>query len=248
MGCYYTGANNGSNCYELYDKVTLLPERELINDTINEVINSLGQKIDYWVNTYNVLSADNFYGEQPTSVYNGPHRLKMYIELNENALTMSRFGFAADDEITTYITYTTYTTLMSGSGVYTLLNQAIEPKSGDIFNLVEYGNDRPGNRGANYFQVTERMDQDIAALNPLGGHYMWRLKGKRLEYSFEPGLSGERGNDQVYDNTFTGKLSSSIVGELSTVGKVYPENADNDSRTLVYDMSAINTDVYGDYY
>jgi len=160
------------------------PDITVISNTVEEAINTLGQKIDYYVNTYNPLSADNIYGEQPTSIFYGPKQLKIYIELNENALALSKFGYNADDDLTGYFSISGYKTAFAATSVYTDLSQDIEPKAGDVFQMTEYGNDRTGNRAGNYFRITERLDQDIASLNPLGGHYMWRIKGKRLEYSF----------------------------------------------------------------
>ena len=82
--------------------------------------------------------------------------------------------------------------------------------------MTEYGNDRPGDRGGNFFIITERRDQDVSSgqMNPLGGHYLWRIKAKRLEYSFQPGITGERGNDQVYDDTFAGVLTSNYSDDI----------------------------------
>lgn len=247
MPCYYSGAGNGTNCYELYDKDRLAPDIELIRNTVDEAINTLGQKINYYVNTYNTLSADNLYGEQPTSIFYRPVQLKIYIELNENALALSKFGYVADDDLTGYLSINTYRTVFANESVYTDLIQDIEPKAGDVFQMVEYGSDRPGNRAGNYFRITERLDQDIAALNPLGGHYTWRIKAKRLEYSFQPGLTGERGNDQVYDSTFSGILTSTITDQVSSTGKLYSENADDDSVKYVLDQTVNDTDVYGGY-
>lgn len=210
MNCYYSGAGNGSLCYELYDKTRLQPDRDLIDSAAQEAINLLGQKIEYYVNTYTPLCADNTYGEQPTSVFYGPKVVKTIIELNESALGMSRFGFNADDEVTGYFSIRGYVSAFAGDDIYFRLQQEVAPKSGDVFCMTEYGNDRPGLRAGNFFQITERRDQDISSgqLNPLGGHYMWRFKAKRLEYSFEPGLSGELGNDQVYDDTFSGVVTA----------------------------------------
>ncbi len=51
-------------------------------------------------------------------------------------------------------------------------------------------------------------------MNPLGWHYLWRIKAKRLEYSFQPGITGERGNDQVYDDTFSGVITSNYSDDI----------------------------------
>lgn len=216
MSCYYSGAGNGSNCYELYDKTRLQPDIEVIKNAADETVNLLGQKIEYYVNTYSPLCADNTYGEQPTSVFWGPKLLKMIIELNESALSLSRFGFNADDEVTGYFTIRGFTSAFANDQIHSLLQEEIAPKSGDVFRMTEYGSDRPGERAGNFFQITERRDQDITSgqMNPLGGHYLWRVKAKRLEYSFEPGLTGERGNDQVYDDTFSGVVTANYSDDI----------------------------------
>jgi hypothetical protein len=248
MTCYYTGAGNNGLCYELYDKSRLTPDIETISNVAEEVVHSMGQKVNYYVNTMNILSADLIYGEQPTSVYHGPKQLKMIINLSESSLSFSKFGFVADDEITAYVDYRTFGKCMSGDAIYSELNQIIEPKSGDVFQMVEYGNDRVGGRGGNYFQITQRRDQEVGnQMNPLGGHYGWELKAKRMEYSWEPGLPIESANDQVTDDSFYGKVSSTIVGEVSSAPKSYHGTADEEGVKHVIDMTMNDTSVYGTY-
>jgi hypothetical protein len=249
MSCYYNGAGNHSLCYELYDKTRLSPDIATITNVAEEMVQSMGQKIEYYVNTTNLLSADMLYGEQPTSVYHGPKPLKMIINLNESSLSMSRFGFNADDEITGYVDYRSFEKAMSGDCIYDQLYQDIEPKSGDVFRMTEYGNDRINRRRGNFFQITQRRDQEVGGqMNPLGGHYGWEIKAKRMEYSWEPGLPNESANEQITDDTFYGKISSNIMGELSSPLKSYLDSADRDSVNLVIDRMDYNdTSVYGTY-
>ena len=103
------------------------------------------------------------------------------------------------------------------------------------------------------FQVTERMDQDLAVLNPVLGHYVYRLRGKRFNYSFESGLSSEPVNEQVYDSTKSGILSTDLFSQSASEGKQYANKHDpydiNDvSKTQVMDMDVNDTDIYGSYY
>lgn len=247
MSCYYSGAGNGSNCYELYDKTRLSSDIETIANVAEEVVVSMGQKVNYYINSMDLLSADLLYGEQPTSIYHGPKQLKLIINLNESSLSLSKFGFNAEDEITAYIDYRTFTRSVSDDPIYITTNQNIEPKSGDVFQMVEYGSDRVGGRAGNFFQITQRRDQDIGdQMNPLGGHYGWQLKAKRLEYSWEPGLPIESANDQITEDTFYGKLSSNITGELSSAPKSYHGSVDSESVKIL-DMSFNETSIYGTY-
>lgn len=236
-------------CGQFFNPGNFQAEQIIYQSTYSDLINSYGIPVNYYVNTFNLSTADLLYGEDPTRRFLGPYQLQMYIELTENAINLSKFGFASDDELTGYLHINTFTVTMSSLIDYNSFNQAIEPKSGDIIELASLGCNRPNGRGSKWFEITERVDQDVAQLNPLLGHYVYRVKAKRYEHSFEPGLSGgEVQNHQVYENSFSGKLSSSILDELPTPSKAYTNDIDVDSKTKVLDMSINDTDIYGSYY
>jgi hypothetical protein len=97
------------------------------------------------------------------------------------------------------------------------------------------------------------MDQDLSTLNPILGHYIYRLRGKRYNYSFESGLSSEPVNEQIYDSTFSGILSTTFFGQSASEGKQYankhdPYDINTVSKTQVTDMDVNDTDIYGSYY
>lgn len=245
---FYSGANNGNlDCQvNVNDNALNSGEQQLISSGIQEIINRYGSTVAYYVNTYNVSAADNIYGEDPTSIFFGPTNLVMYIQLTEDNNIIRRFGFDSDDIITAYIHISSYNNLFSPLSVYPALNQAIEPKAGDVFQLTQYGSTRPGDRNGKFFEVTERVDQSVSeGMNMLGGHFMWKIRAKRLDYSFEPGLSGEKGMDQVFDNAFSGLLSGG--SQQQSEDKSYPGDASTDSLNKVYDQRAVNTSVYGEY-
>jgi len=241
-------ATASSQCSQFSNPANFQAEQLIYDAAFRDQINSFGVPIKYYVNTFNLLSADLIYGEQPTSQFAGPHELQMYIELSENAINLSKFGFASDDELTGFLHIETFTSVMGIALNYSSFNQVIEPKSGDVIELASLGCDRPNGRGSKWFEITERVDQDIASLNPMQGHYVYRVKAKRYEHSFEPGLSGERQNQQVYENTASGVLSSNIPGISASEAKSYIFDIDEESKTKVLDMSVNNTDIYGTYY
>jgi hypothetical protein len=227
---FYTGGPGGNNtpqvypiqfednqCFRYTDKSANQSERNIYSNYWRELINLYGQRVDYYVSTVSVVSADLLYGEQPTARYAPPLPLIVAINLNENALMLSKYGLLSEDEVTAFVHI---------SAFYDRFGIGAEPKSGDVFQLSEYGSDRPNGRDGRYYEITERLDQDIAQINPLAGHYVWLLKAKRFEWSFEPGLSGSAVNSQVYEDT----LSPTASGAY----KPYSFSIDND--------------VYGGYY
>ena len=184
-------------CYRFTDKAIQSSERVLFSNWWREQLNQFGVKVNYFVNTYNVLSADNFYGEQTTKTFANPRQIVLAVTLNENAITLSQFGFESDDEITAYIHIDSfYNDFYTLSSVYDTQYNVVEPKAGDVFELTEYGDDRPNNRQSKYFEITQKLDQDISQINTLQGHYVFLIKAKRLDYSFEPNLPVESSIDR----------------------------------------------------
>ena len=102
--CEYPGlVQTDETCFRFTDKSIQSSERVLYSNYWREQINQFGVKVKYYVNTYNTLSADNFYGEQPTQTFTQPREITLAVTLNENAITLSKFGFESDDEVTAFI-------------------------------------------------------------------------------------------------------------------------------------------------
>lgn len=247
QNCFYDGVNNNNDdCKPRFtDKTCNEGDIDTTSEIIKDAIERTGIAVNYYVNTTTMTGADPLYGEQPLAVYNDPVEMTMYIELEEDAIEFTKFGIRADDSITAYVHISSYAEAFDGDDVYSSRGWYVEPKADDVFELAEYGSTRPGDRSGKYFIVTERMDSDIAAINPLGGHYVWRLRGKRFEWSFEPGLSGEGGDNQIIDNTFQGRLTGG--DNPATDDLPYDNDIDTYSRDNVFDMDNIDSSPYGDY-
>jgi len=254
--CYPGMQVTGDACYRFTDKGIQESERFLFSNWWREQINQYGVKVKYFVNTFNVLSANNLYGEEPTKVFAEPREIIIAATLNENAITLSQFGFESDDDITAYIHISSfYDEFYTLSAIWETQYNIVEPKAGDIFQLSEYGNDRPNNRQAKYFEVTEKLDENISQINNLAGHYIFQVKAKRLDYSFEPNIpfnnlsSGISGNSQIYEDSFAGRLPGGANEQTQLKKDEYDlYDVDSISKNDVFDMSVNDTDVYGDYY
>ena len=61
-------------------------EQLIYDQSYNDLINSFGIEIDYYINTTDLIGADMLYGEQPTAIYYGPIPIKMYIEIENEIL------------------------------------------------------------------------------------------------------------------------------------------------------------------
>lgn len=236
------------NCGGFADPSSFQAERLLFDSGFSELINNFGVEIGYYVNSFNLSSANILYGEDPLNEYFGPVSIKAYIELEEPSPLYTIQGFDSSDSITAYLHIGTFTSKFSALSVFPANGQDIEPKADDKIILYPLGCDRVNGRGAKIFTITEALDQDVSQLNPLMGHYVWRLKGVRSEFNYETNEPRENVNDQVYDNSFAGKLSSSLYPELSSSAKKYPFDIDEISKEQVFDQGVNNTSIYGEYY
>jgi len=214
-----------------------------------DLINNYGLTINYFVNGFNLSAADTLYGEHTLQEYYGPVEIRSYLELNEANIALAKFGFDPQDDLTAYLHIDTFTSTFSGLSVYSANGQRIEPKSGDLMEITPLGCNRPNGRGAHIFEITERLDQDVSDINPMLGHYVYRLRAKRYMHTYETNAPSEAGDEQVYENSFAGKLSSSLFPSLTTSDeKSYPGDIDEDSVDDVFDMGENNTSIYGTYY
>ena len=213
-------------------------ERTNFSNWWKEEIEMYGQVVDYYIQNYDLTKADNLYGEHPDAPYLAPVRMVMLLDLTQTSLIFSKFGLQGDDDIKGVLHIDTFKGAISSYNF-------TEPKAGDVFQVQEYGRDRPGERNGKYFEITERLDQEIAEINPLMGHYVWLITGKRHDWSFEPGLSGEKSPSAVTDDTFSGRLS----GHTNPQTPVKPADLGPSADELAEDNfdNDGNDDVYGDY-
>jgi hypothetical protein len=237
-------------CGGFADPSNFQAERAVLKSNYEELINNYGVDINYYVNGFNLSACNPLYGEHTTQEYSQPISIRMYLELQES-FSLSRFGINSEDEVTGFMSiksfYNTANTLLSS--FYSANGQRIEPKSDDLIEITSLGCDRPGDRGAKIFRITQVEDQNTnAGLNPLLGHYVWKIMAKRYETSHETNAPVESGNDQIYENLFSGKESSTLYPELTGQPKVYDQDINETSKNDVYDMSKNDTSLYGDYY
>ena len=223
-------------CLRFTDKSKTSNERNNYSSWFREQICHFGTEILYQRAGEDLSTYDPLYGEDAMQTFGDEVKMVMYIELNENALALTQFGINSDDEVTAYIHIQDFYNKLGGIG--DAKKGGIEPKAGDIFRLSEYGNDRVFPRTGSVYEVTERLDQDIQKINPLMGHYIWLLKAKRFDYSFEQNVTPEGGSTQVDEDS---------------IYDPYLENAENWSTIRpkeIFDYGDYGGGdaVYGDYY
>jgi hypothetical protein len=207
----YLNKNNNAN------------ERENYARWWKEQIEHYGTSVTYFTHGY-ALSSHNFlYGEDPTSMFGKIEDVIMLTDITNDSLMLSKFGIMADCDMTAVVHISSF---------YEKVGCGFEPKAGDLIQLTEYGADRPGGRSAPIYEITERDDEYLPMTNPLIGHYVWYIKCKRYEYSFEPGVETGPNNKQLSDGGDYGRLAGGENPE--ELFQPYPDSVQNSAK-CIYD-------------
>lgn len=241
MSCYITETVNGINYYSntgrFTDKANNTNERERLYKTWwRDQIAQYGTSTTYFTRNFTLTASDKFYGENTIGGFKDGISLVMVMALTDNSITFSKFGLTSDDEVEAYIDISTFQETLSDN-YDTNNNYSIEPKAGDVFQLTELGNDRVNGRSGKYFEITERVDESIATINQLQGHYIFKIKARRHDFSYTDNDVEESSSEQITDDSLSGKTTDSIQGYIN----------DLDTEQSSYFNYGTNDDVYGDY-
>jgi len=254
-------------------------ERDLQYIYWDELVNLYGTKVHYYVYDYDTsLSGhDSIYGEHVTASFSDPIEINILANIPSEALMLSKFGYDMNSDFVGIVTIADWQSKFGvgldfepKSGdviklVETGWPAGVAPDGSEDLKTILCENRTPDSNGTYttsasglewircpwIFEITERDHQDFSgANNMLMGHYIWMLKGKRFDYSYQPGIDPECHMDDVNDETFTGILSGG--SQIPSDGKVYPGNA-NDRGREVWDYDdetsgqKRNDGIYGKY-
>lgn len=216
-----------NNKVRYLDKSITAQERENFSVWWKEQIEMYGTRVDYYTHGYTLSSHDYLYGEDPTSTFQKTSDVIMLTDITNDALMLSKFGIMADCDMTA---------VAHISSFYEAFGPGFEPKAGDLIKLTEFGADRVGGRDAPTYEITERDDEYLPMTNPLIGHYVWYIKCKRFEPSYEPGIQLSPVNIQFNDDGVYGRLPGSENPTLTAVA--YPQNVDKSAECIFNEAAA----------
>lgn len=246
-----------SNACNDYNNLENLGGQQVVVDSAwKDLINSAGMPIYYFVYKFNIKRSDKIWGEDILAEYEEPFQIKAYVEVKDVPKILGPMGgFFADDTITAYIHIKTFNRKTKGMKVFEDLKLRYEPKPSDLIQIIEFGCDRPGGRGAKLFEVTNKEDELISQnLNMGFAHYIWKITAKRFQYSYQDGAItpfGEEKNCQVYDNNIQGTITDpSEIRDINTPSdKSYNWNIDKKSKEEIFNQNVNNqSNIYGGYY
>lgn len=229
-------------------------EQVIADNNWKEFINLNGQPVYYYTYGYNFERSEKLFGEDVLAKYENPFEIKVYLDIKDVPKSMGPYGgFFSSDDISGYIHIKTFEKITKQLPFYEVLKLRYEPRPQDLIQIISFGCDRPGDRGANYYEITNKEDQLISDKMNLGyGHYVWKIHAKRYMFSYEGGsipLLGEDGNNQIYDNKQEGYIKPGETIEDLIQTKSYSYDIDKESKEKIFNQDYKNQDdIYGGYY
>lgn len=268
--------NGQLNGFRFTNKNKTSNERNLFAGWWSELTALYGTYVDYYVHGYALSAHDAIYGEHPTACFWPPSGMIVLAEMSNDSVLLSRFGLQTDADLTVVIPIQDFRNVFGQtaepkSGDLIKLSElgwdrpgAAEPyppgslSGTDACSTSGYSTEdgllsgtTPEDswiRGPNIYEITERRDDNVPAhINMLQGHYVWLIKCKRFDYSYECNAPREAGSNQVSDETLYGKLSGGTP--VAEPPKRYPQNAEQLVKDGIWDYDAHGhkDSTYGSY-
>ena len=211
-------------------------DQNAYNEWLKELVELYGVQIRYYSNGFNLPSMNFLFGDDMVTGFDETLTFKAYVEISNNSSIMSRFGIQINADVGVAIPFDTWDLYFPNR----------EPKSGDVFVVVNTGCGRRGGRTAEVFEVTKRLDRKNPGGDFLGRHYAWYLEAARYEYSYEPGAPEEAITADVSEEESFGRLSGGSNPVAPNPSKVYDQNVKELSDSIVkYDDDRAS--VFGNY-
>lgn len=209
----------------------------LVKDNYRGIIDNytqnFGMKIAYYSTGFSIENHNKIYGEDTTAKYRGPRFLKAIIDFSTYSSFLTKFGMMSDLEIIIYVPIKAFQSVWGN----------VIPLNGDLFEIVDSSCDRPLGQDPIVFEITEKHDS-INTVDFMGGHYVWKLSGKRYDNSYEPGAPQENLLGGPVEDTEYGKTDSTIDQTIVVQG---PNLSDVDEQAKE-DFNSPSDSVYGKYF
>jgi len=193
------------------------------NEWLKELVGIYGVEIRYYPNKFSLTDMNIIFGDDMISGFSSDITFKAFVEISNNSNIMSRFGIQINADVGVSIPFDTWDIYFPDS----------EPKAGDIFVVVNTGCGRRGDRTAEVFEVTKRLDRKNPGGDFLGRHYAWFLEAARYEYAYEPGAPPEAQNPGVSDEVLFGRLAGGTNPATPDPSKSYDGNVKEIADNIV---------------
>lgn len=239
----FPGSKVSEACINIQSKLAQNGDQLMMDKEIESYINTNGSPVLYYPYLFEIDKAEHLYGEHSAAGYGNPFNIIMMTQIEDSPAFLGMQGFDSNETFTGWIHIKTFKNKVKAiltntkderQKDYSLIYNAnyykdkdviriIKPKEDDVIQLTLYGCDREWDKGNKMYKITNVEDELFSQnMNPVNGHYVWKITAVRFRPSWEEGMS--RLDEKSKDNTYigvNGEKGNHLVHEHMSVAKMF---------------------------
>lgn len=244
----FPGSNVSEACVNIQSKLAESGDQLMMDNQISDYIMTNGDPVLYYPYLFEIDKAEHLHGEHSAAGYANPFNIIIMTEVQDTPAFLTMQGFDTTETFTGWIHIKTFkkkvTEIVTNTNDerykdYRLLynpnaraekdiTHIIKPKPDDLIQYTLFGCDREYDTGNKIYKITNVEDEILSQkMNPVNGHYVWKITATRFIPSFQDGTSrldekskdnmyigvmGEKGNHMVHDNISVAKMFLAAEG------------------------------------
>lgn len=244
----FPGSKVPEACTNIQSKLEGSGDQLLYDRDIEAYINTNGDPVLYYPYLFEIDKAEHLHGEHSAAGYGNPFNIIMMTEVEDSPAFMTMHGFDTNETFTAWVHIKNFKNKVKAiladknderNKDYSLVYNAnyyqekdviriIKPRVDDVIQFTQFGCDREWDKGNKMYKITNVEDEVFSQkMNPVNGHYVWKITGVRFRPSFQDGMSrldekskdnmyigvnGEKGNHLVHDNLSVTKMFLAAEG------------------------------------
>lgn len=272
----FPGSNVSEACVNIQSKLAESGDQLIMDREIESYIQTNGVPMLYYPYLFEIDKAEHLHGEHSAAGYGNPFKIIMMVEIQDTPAFLTMQGFDTSETFTAWVhigtfkrkikeivtnksdeRYNDYRILYNPNAYEERdITHIIKPKPDDLIQFTLYGCDREWDTGNKIYKITNVEDEVFSAnMNPVNGHYVWKITATRFVPAFQDGTSrldekskdnyyigimGEKGNHIVHDNLSVAKMF------LAAEGIEYEDETadikDENSVDLITENGVINVE------
>lgn len=244
----FPGSVVSEACVNIQSKLGESGDQLMFDNQISDYIMTNGDPVLFYPYLFEIDKAEHLYGEHSAAGYANPFNIIIMTQVQDSPAFLTMHGFDTNETFTGWIHIRTFkkkiNAILKNTNDeryrdYRLMYNPnaraerdiihiIKPKPDDLIQYTQYGCDREYDTGNKIYKITNVEDEVFSEnMNPVNGHYVWKITATRFHPSFQDGTSrldekskdnfyigvnGEKGNHIVHDNVSVAKMFLAAEG------------------------------------
>lgn len=239
----FPGGSVPDACANIQSKLDGSGDQLMIDKQIESYIQVNGDPLLYYPYLFEIDKAEHLHGEHSAAGYAQPFNIIMPTSVEDSPAFLVTHGWETTETFTAWChiktfrkkvkeilsnkndeRYKDYSTIYNANAYEDKdVIRIIKPKPDDVIQFTQFSCDRDWPLGNKMYKITNVEDEVFSQnMNPVNGHYVWKITATRFRPSWEDGMS--RLDNKSKDNGFIGKNGEKgnfLVHEHQSIAKMF---------------------------